>query len=59
MFVELNQIEVFPHGDIQFAEITEEDSMVRSIWREVSLAFHLIKQAINPVLNGIGVETCL
>ena len=37
----------FPPGDIFSVEINE-DLLRRSLWREFSLAFHLIKQAVNP-----------
>ena len=39
----------FPPGDIFFTENNEE-LLQRSLWREFSLAFHLIKQAVNPEL---------
>lgn len=38
---------VFPPGDIFSIEIDEE-FLRRSLWREFSLAFHLIKQTVNP-----------
>ena len=41
---------VFPPGDIFSVEINE-DFLQRSLWREFSLAFHLIKQAVNPELS--------
>ena len=39
----------FPPGDISLININD-DLLRRSLWREFSLAFHLIKQAINPKL---------
>ena len=40
----------FPPGDI-FPAVINEDLLPRSLWREFSLAFHLIKQAVNPRLS--------
>ena len=47
---------VFPPGDILLREFNEDDPEQANLWRETSFAFHLIKQAVNPVLN---LENCL
>ena len=40
----------FPPGDISSEEI-DEDLIRRSMWREYSLAFYLIRQTVNPQLQ--------
>lgn len=37
------RVDIFSHGDIQFDET--------NLWREMSFALHLIKQAVNPRLG--------
>ena len=42
----------FHHGDTQF----ESNDYNRSMWRETSFAFHLLRQSINPPLS---IDSCL
>ena len=41
---------IFPPGDIQSLILDEQGTVLTNLWRETSFAFHLIKQAISPIL---------
>ena len=42
----------FPRGDTLGDTLgNDEDDREYSIWRELSFALHLIRQAVNPLLN--------
>ena len=42
----------FPPGDIHCDDVDRE----ASLWRELSFAFHLVRQAVNPTL---GLSECI
>lgn len=47
---------IFPPGDIQSLMLDEQGTILTNLWRETSFAFHLIKQAIGPILD---LQECL
>ncbi|MDO8872614.1 MAG: hypothetical protein Q7V05_07790, partial [Methanoregula sp.] len=44
---------LFPTGDTHCNKFYEEDPELSNLWRETSLAFHLLQSAINPFLSLI------